>query len=135
MRPINKKCVILSAELDFQTPVVNKQDTDRLENYLIMDNFRYKTLIGCYKGNTEASFLVEYDNINEMVTLNKLAQHFDQETILLLDEDRNAVIYNESDNGLTQIPIGKLRNITPKQAQKLDAWSYCPINDQYYGVL
>ena len=135
MRPINKKCVILSAEQDICTDKTNRHNSQLLENQFKYNGLNYKHLIGSYKGKLEASFLVEYDSQNERRLINSLAGKFNQESVLLLDEDRNAVLYNESENGLTQIPLGKLKPITPRQAEKLDAWSYCPINDQYYGVL
>ena len=52
---------------------------------------------------------------------------------MYLDEDRNALLVYSDD--IDNVVLGKFRDITPKQAQKLDAWSYCPLNDQYYGVL
>jgi hypothetical protein len=135
MRPINKKCVILSAELADLDDLVNSARNNQLDNHLKKSGLSYKHLISCYKNKTESSYLVEYDTLDQRNELEKLAQFYDQETILLLDEDRNAVLYNESEYGLTQIPLGKLRDISFNVAKELDAWSYCPVNDQYYGVL
>jgi hypothetical protein len=135
MRPINKKSVILSAELSTKDDEYNKQVTKTLHGFLNKNKIPFKELVGHYKGHNESSVLIELSDKFNLRQANDLSQWYDQECLMILDEDRNAIIYNETDYGLTQVPLGKLKAITPKQAQKLDAWSYCPLNDQYYGVL
>ena len=131
MRPINKKAVIISAELTKCTDKTNKHNTDILETLIVKHGLSYKHLVGSYKGIREASFLVEYDT--QLPLILDWAEKLEQESVLLLDEDRNAQLFDFKDQ--QGVIIGKLQAITSKQAIKLENFSYCPLNNQFFGVL
>ena len=133
MKPINKKCVILSAELSTLDDKINRQRTTTMHGFLEKNKIPFKELIGFYKGHRESSVLIELTDKFDFKACQNIAEWYDQETILELDESRNAILCDVGFHFGT--PIGKLKAISFKQAQKLDAWSYCPMNDQYYGVL
>lgn len=134
MRPINKKCVIISAEDSTCSDNFNKRETDELESILKKRNASYKHLVGSYRGHREASFLVELDDNFDLDSAKYYSHRFGQESILLLDEDRNASLHYLDDQWVDD-RIGKLKAITNNEAIKLEAWSYCPLNNQFYGVL
>ena len=131
MRPITKKCVIISAELT-KTPETNVHNSEVLETLIVKHGLSYKHMVGCYKGQREASFLVEYDT--QLPLLLDWAKRFNQESVLLLDEDRNARLSYIS-NSRKDMNIGKLKPVSKQEVLKLEAWSYCTLNHQFYGVL
>ena len=133
MKEVKRKCIILSAELSQYSADTNKHNSNVLEKMFINYDMPYKTLIGCYKSKNEASFLVEYNTNIERDLLLEWSKTMGQESVLLLDQDRNASLLNlQTDK---ENKLGKLRNISFDVAKELDAWSYCPMLDQYYGVL
>ena len=134
MRPIHKQAIILSAELSDQTDIQNKHQTDTLEARLKQKNASYKHLVGSYKGIREASFLIEVNDNFNLFDAEALGCRFGQESVLVLDEDRNASLVTLNIK-LDTVKIGKLKAITNKEAIKLEAWSYCPLNNQFYGVV
>ena len=131
MRDVKRKCIIISAESSVRNDFNNKQNTDVLERYLEKYNYAYKPLIGHYKGVNECSFLVEYTD-ERLDMLLAWADVLDQESILKLDQDRNASLYYV--NTGEEVKIGALKSLDFKEVKNLSAWSYCPVLDQYYGV-
>lgn len=89
-------------------------------------------LLGVYNNVSENSYLVE-DTEKNFKAVYTLAKRYNQESILTLDQDRNAVL-EYLDSNLKK-PIGKLRAITRDEALTLNAWSYNEYTDTYYSVL
>ena len=94
--------------------------------------FEFGEVEGCYKGVTEQSYLVEYEGGEELFQLFMLAVFYAQESVLVIDAERNAELMYTTDDRYEK--LGKLEPISNLQAEKLDAWTRTS-NGQYYGVL
>jgi len=132
MRPIYKKAIIMSAERFDASMGQNSIATDELRAALASSNYSFKEVLGMYKGVSETSFFVEYNNGGALADLNSLASFYDQESILHLDEDRNAsLVYCDSDE---ETKVGLFQAIDKSEAFKLDAYTYCPQLNMYFAV-
>ena len=89
-------------------------------------------LKGYYKGLVEKSILVLDSPELRKIVLN-LATYFDQESILLLDQDRNAALLFLGDN--SQQEIGRFIPVSKDKIDNLDAWVYNPTTKKYYSVV
>ena len=93
----------------------------------------FKNLTGKYKGTTERSFIVNFDNYF-------LCSHWfkDQESVLYLSPlYRNKQLFGERLAVLFYIngprkDLGKWRNVCKEYALKQDAWTYDIDADQYW---
>lgn len=89
----------------------------------------FKELKGSYKGQTEASYIVDASLLDNVLGLAKAHR---QESILILDQDRNASLYYVK-SGLNT-PIGRLVPASEAVALSKEAWSYRPDLNTYYIV-
>jgi len=90
----------------------------------------FKDLTGSYKGVQERSYLVLTHTDTAFNAALKLAQKTEQESVLILDEDRNAKLMYLND--MHQIEIGKLTPVSQDEALKQDAWTFSHDLNQYY---
>lgn len=118
---IKKPMMILALNLKNQ-----EIETDALINA----GLAFKDLTGSYKGVKERSYLVlTHNNTAYQAALN-LARRCEQESVLLLDEERNAKLMYLND--MYQIDIGVLTPVSKDEALEQDAWTYAPDLNQYY---
>ena len=74
--------IIVSAELKTRTAEENQAATNQLEDALRNADFTYFPATGCYKGATEASFIVPAATLQGREYLYALAERFSQESVL-----------------------------------------------------
>ncbi len=89
----------------------------------LMTIFDAKPILGCYKGQTETSFLVDYSYFDSMI---QLAVKFGQESILVKDSTAIYLVYPET---LAYSKLGtefRMSNVMPDS----DAWTL--IDNVYY---
>ncbi len=130
MRARNPKCIIMSAEYYTESEESNKERTSDLYDLIRDSGMGFKMVVGSYKGVMEQSFLVVYSNDQELALLNNFAKSFQQESILVLDEDRNASLMYCKDRKIEA--LGRLREVTKEKARELDA--YTLTNDAYFTI-
>jgi len=89
---------------------------------------------GCYFGQRESSWLVEYATADYAVLnwLLQLAAEYEQESILHIDAARHATLLYPYGNDAEA--LGKLVPVSPQAAQQLDSWTRIK-SGQYYAVL
>jgi hypothetical protein len=92
-----------------------------------LTNTQFKTLQGMYKGEKETSYLVDADFENVAV---KLAEEYNQESILYVDETRDAFLLFKS--GERQ-KLGKWQEI--KNIAGLDAYTIDISTGRVYAAL
>ena len=88
-----KPFVIISAERSINTAKENKKNHLDLWLQLKGEGFSIKEVEGVYKGTVEKSILVVLNQrwfAVELATFKNYASIFDQESILFVDEERNA---------------------------------------------
>ena len=90
----------------------------------------FKALTGSYKGVQERSYLVLTHTDEAYRAALNLAKECNQESVLLLDEDRNAKLMYLDD--MHQIEIGVLTPVSKDEALKQDAWTYAHDLNQFY---
>lgn len=112
--------------LIFNTPraIICCIPTDELKG------FNYKDLIGCYKGIREDSIYIEYKSARELCTIIKLAVDNKQESILEINEHREASLYFLST--AEKKHLGTFVQVPKYEAIDQDAWTYDIENDAYY---
>jgi len=92
---IKKSFVIISAERFSKTIEENKKSHLELMTQLKKDKFSIKEVEGVYHGTSEKSILVILNKkwlFTDLGYLKNYAAIFDQESILFVDEDRNATL-------------------------------------------
>ena len=100
----------------------------------ILSKHGFKKVLGSYKGVLEKSYMVlanEDKALNDVLTL---AQKFDQESVLIVDENRVATLqYLDSIlNVNSSHKLGRWTSIDALEAKNLDNWTLDGTN--YYSV-
>lgn len=107
---------ILSAELSTLNQTVNTTRTELLEHLLRLKGFKFKRILGCYKGSQEVSFMVQdLDHKNAI----ELAKVFNQESILELNNNKALLLYTTG----AKHELGEFTRIPAEEAVLLDAYS------------
>lgn len=104
MRQKNEPCIIFSA-CNNESTEGDKERHEQLCHRLRRDNFLFKTLEGYYKGVKEDCVLVILENEDTLTTLKAIARCYNQESVLVLNEDRDGEIVSLKDD--TTISVGK----------------------------
>jgi hypothetical protein len=110
MRPILRPFLVFALNTD-----LDSYEKNILHDAGIMPN-QYKQLQGMYKGQGEGSYLVDIDFLD---TVLRLAKEYNQESILIVDEIRDASLYY-IETGST-IRLGKFQQV--KDTKGLDAFT------------
>ena len=121
MKDINKKCIILA---------LNSGSLILDINQIRSLGLPFKCLVGSYKGTLEDSFLVTYDTYEQYEKVLKLARKFSQESVLMLNEDRDATLYYLESGDL--INLGPFVSVLRKIAYSMDAWTLDLKTGNYY---
>jgi len=102
-----------------------------VEKGLRARNIAFKHVVGSYKGTVENSIVAIVEDDVKLNYIRALAfRHDDQESILVINEDRTA--YLEFNNGTTE-KLGAFRHIDALKARELDAWTLD--GSDYYAVI
>lgn len=89
----------------------------------------FKSLLGCYKGTCEESFLVADNSKNRAFVLG-IARRHNQQSILIVDADRYAELLYLNLN--TSQPIGKFVAVSKSHALQQDNWTFDPETENFY---
>jgi hypothetical protein len=108
----------------------NERNHENAKKTLASWKIPYKELIGCYKKSQEKSFLV-FDNLQNMVNIYELVRLNNQESILLLDENRNAELVYIADNPKRE-KLGKFKAVDKETAEKKDNFTFDPEYKTYW---
>jgi len=101
MKDLDKEpFVIVSAKTKNQSDIETFRQNHALKEYLSFHGYRYKLVSGRYNGEDEASFLLP--NISEADALS-IATLFNQESILVVDENREARLVFTNDSEPTSL--------------------------------
>lgn len=104
---------------------------ETVEDILKTEGISFKNLEGCYKGQTEDSYIV---CASHFAVLNKSGLLKDEESILLLGtetkEGRHAqLLFMQS---FERVALGFLKAVSKDEALASDAYTYRPDVDTYY---
>ena len=102
------------------TPKLKKQLEELFSNNIT-------NVTGSYKHTTENTLMIESTNINSLL---HIANDYNQESILVVDSNRNASIHNTVDGKCSF--LGKFGQITKKKALKEGNYTLC--NGYFYGI-
>lgn len=122
-----KPFIIFSVEREELTEDENVINTYKIEEELKELEIDYKIVKGYYDGVEENCFLVINTSQNNYHTL-RIASKYNQESILLVDQFRNAKLYY-LDTRVT-INLGKWTKID--EIVGVDAWTYDYATGRYY---
>jgi hypothetical protein len=90
------------------------------ENDMHRMGISFEKLLGVYLGNEETSYLVtDMTKIKQVIGM---AREYNQESILLRDNENNCTLKFLSNNDL--IPIGQLKQVSVDAALKSDSYTY-----------
>lgn len=118
--------------------IIFASDLPTDETLKVLDGYNvpYKKLKGSYKGELEDSFIV-----NEKVfMLGKFPHHLiqKQESVLHLgvadarDKRPATLLYNDLIGDAKVEKLGLFHSVPEEQAKEQDAWTYDPLQDQYF---
>ncbi len=90
--------------------------------------FEFKPVTGVYKTVTEDSYVVLLKQTDDLKKLMDLAAQHEQESILFLDERRNAKLVYLKDNSTE--PLGRFTKVSEVEAKQHD--NYTKDDNSYY---
>ncbi len=129
----NKECKSRS----LSSYVVSQNDINHEDTRQDLKKFEYsfKEVDGYYKNKIEQSFYVEYEKDSDLYVLLGIAAAFNQEAVLLIDEDRNAsLLFSENNSFAHSLPqsIGKFTQVSENEALRHDAYTHDYLNGGFY---
>lgn len=96
-----------------------------------VQDFKPKRVLGSYKGILETSFVANADTDDKLDAVIQLAKQYNQESVLIIDEQRRASLFFIKTGQYE--PIGDFRAVDAETAKSLDNWTLD--GTQYYAVL
>lgn len=121
-----KPFVIISAERFTNTIEENEKKHNELMTQLKKDKFSIKEVEGVYQGTVEKSILVILNKrwlAVELATFKNYAAIFDQESILFVDEERNASLIFTKQPWLSE-KLGKFIAVTKGIATQMSNYTF-----------
>lgn len=91
---------------------------------------KYKQVNGRYNGNDERSWLVLFNGPIQLKELFAVAKQYKQESILVVDSERNAELLYMDDGRREK--VGRFKSVKECCAKAGDNYTYCPQLDTYY---
>lgn len=129
MKTLTIPQLIVSSFTNTSTYAQNLEDFETLKVWLNSLSIPFKELIGRYKGTDEHSLLISSEHRR---VVDAIVRDYNQESYLELYHDGFAeLVYR---NGSRE-KLGYLKQVTPEHAKTLDAFSFDPIENQYYTVV
>jgi hypothetical protein len=123
---VKKPFVIISAERFTNTIEENEKKHNELMTQLKKDKFSIKEVEGVYCGTVEKSILVILNKrwlAVELATFKNYAAIFDQESILFVDEERNASLIFTKQPWLSE-KLGKFIAVTKGIATQMSNYTF-----------
>ncbi len=121
MRDQNKKCIILA--LNSGSIIEDLKQIRKL-------GLPFKCLVGSYEGTLEDSYLITYETMSNLRKIEILADKFSQESILILNEDRDTFLYYL--DGTAYDDLGKFTEVSRAKAYENKNWSLDLSTGRYY---
>jgi hypothetical protein len=87
---------------------------------------------GSYNGTEEDSWICLARDPDEIARILRIARAWSQESILYIDEQREADLYYLESGNLET--LGKLEHVTELEARMRSNWTQCLITGQYFTV-
>lgn len=126
MKPI--RMAIVSAERAEHDVDVNAARTEWLRDRLETSDLSALPAEGMYAGAAEKSFLVAVPRDAELAVIMELARVASQESVLVLDEDRQArLVFLD---GRPDVPLGIMREVS--RARAIGAGAYTRVGEVYF---
>ncbi len=107
----------------------NRQRHAAYTSAFIAGEVSFKSLLGCYKGDCEESFLVADTPENRSFVLD-IARRHNQQSILIVDESRHAELLYLNIN--TYQPVGKFIEASGTHTLQQDNWIFNPETGVFY---
>jgi len=126
--------VFISAHTENNNFSENATQTEHLETSLRALGAKFTPVNGTYKGVSESSFMVEIDDTVNLKTLLGLSLHFNQECIMHIGTHNMAYLIGFNDGRKYTTDIGRIHEIDEREAKYLEASSFIPKTNKYYGV-
>jgi len=121
-------CIIFSVEKSTNNNFVNGTNKRITEASLSAMKISYEKVLGNYQGTEEMSYIVT--DMTKLDVIIGIAREFDQESILLRNEDNDCKLYFLESKQYQ--PIGKLEAVTVTEALNNDSYTYSPRLNQYF---
>lgn len=121
---------------------LSEQENETAHNFAInklkAQNIPFKEVQGVYtyengKTESEKSILVEVDALLQEQIVEALCKMYNQECYLYATPKRDAILKT----GVVTVTqeLGKLQEVSKSEAEKLQAYTYCPVLGRYYAAL
>jgi hypothetical protein len=104
-----------------------------LRQELLNNMFYFKEVAGSYKGHSEKGFAIVVQDTADVLTLQDIADEYAQESVLVLDEERQAFLFYM--DGKPKELLGLWMAASKLKASELDAFTYDPSTGAYYIVV
>lgn len=120
---------------DFQPIVILEVNSESIEqDKAIISEFlgkpyKRENMLGCYNGTESPSYIIEVTSENPLGAILEFAENNNQESILYLDNQRNAYLYY-TDGGI--VSLGRFISTNEIVAKSKDCWTYNPETKVYY---
>lgn len=121
-----KKQLILTPYQSSLSPQANKVNMNVFKNSLKALGIEYTPLMGCWNGETEPSFLVDYDKD----LIDHVFNEYGQEAVLVIDTiGHGSLLYSGQDEVM---PLGKKRVLTKDEVSDTGCWTYDYNTKEYF---
>ena len=134
MRDQKTPVIIFSVDRASREPKINIEARTDAELTLHSSGIQFTRVLGSYKGDLEHSYMVHAKHFD---AIKELAKTFNQESILILDNERRAsLVYTDGTliDGHDYTKIGQFKAVDERTAKAGDAWTYRANINQYYVV-
>ena len=125
----NKGFLIFSVFSTKNDHLLNNINSNKNEDILQDLNIPFKRVKGCYKGILEFSYVISNKYENEVL---QIAQDFNQESILQVDELGNSILRYIKNNSIEK--IGKFIEVDKIIALKENSYTYDFTTCKYYII-
>ena len=122
---------VVSAELSFLGPDINRLRSDALQSKLTELDFHFAPVLGSYAGSLERSFAVLTPRVVDRIVLEGLARQCEQESVLHVAANRRAHLFFLAD-GHTSAEM-RWTPVGAQEALELNAWTKDSAG-QYYAL-
>lgn len=95
-------------------------------------NIPFEVVRWAREGKIRFAILLEHAEPGYSFAIHTATEH-KQQSILLVDKERNAFLYYPSTD--YHEPLGTFSKISLEHANALDGWLYAPASDQFWGTL
>lgn len=120
--------VLLSAHQNGHTNLQNQKATKNMLIWLKANRFVHTACQGVYKGTSETSFLIECRSHNSIFDLLEKAWQFNQECVLVMQNNGTAASLNYPDG--RRVVLGDFKPTLKLKALQQDV--YTILNGEYY---